>query len=99
MKSTISENLSAIKADEGVSTIIPSGGTSTFKLFAILATNSFAFIKSSIVEIIGNMIFTLPNDLEFKIDFICVSNSSISSNNNLIPLTPRKGFSSEGKFR
>ena len=99
IKSTISENLSAINADAGVSTIIPIGGGSTFNSLAFFVTNALASTKSSTVDIIGNMTFILSNDSEVNIDFICESNKSKLANDNLIPLTPKNGFSSTGRFR
>ena len=58
-----------------------------------------AFIKSSKIDTIGNIIFTLLFSFEVSIEIICSLKSASSSSEYLIPLTPKKGFSSFGNFK
>ena len=55
--------------------------------------------KSSRIETIGNIIFTFSIRSELRIEIICSLKRSFSSKEYLIPLTPRNGFSSLGKFK
>ena len=58
-----------------------------------------AFIKSSKIDTIGNIIFTLLFNFDVSIETICCLRSASSSSEYLIPLTPKKGFSSFGNFK
>ena len=89
----------ANKVDAGVSIIIPTSGLLTFNFFAIFSTIKFDSVKSSMVDIIGNIIFILSRSSEVKIDSIWLSNNSFFSSESLMPLTPRKGFSSSGRSK
>ena len=75
-KSTYSEKSSTRIVDEGVSIIMPISGTFLFNFVAISTIICLLFRKSSIVEIIGNITFTLSASFEVRIDSICVLKSS-----------------------
>ena len=57
--------------EEGVSIIIPTSGIFLFKFLAISSIIFLLLTKSSMVEIIGNIILTRFASLDVRIDSIC----------------------------